>query len=192
MRPFNLPWTLSQPHNLDHPASTTRLAYLPLLMSSSICISSSSTNDRPAIQASEFTKLNRQQRMNRSEEMLFRRKEPQRAREMFCKRPSELRSRRTPKGTIIRLSELDQQDSDQMLEDESTLRKAVVENAAAPGLDEPAGGTTQNIISDSNKVIEVPLLSLVINKRKGKSKSALFNLSMCTYSIASHSSHRRL
>ena len=51
-----------------------------------------------------------------------------------------------------------------------------------PGLDEPVGGTTQNIISDSNKVIEVPLLSLVINKRKGKSKSALSKVFMsCAY-----------
>ena len=163
--------------------------------------SSSPINDMSAVQTvtntGELPKMNRQRRINRSEEMLFSRKEPQRAREMFCKRPSKLRSRRTPKGTIIRLSELDQQDSDQMLEDDSTLRKAAEENAAGPGLNELAGGTTQNITSDSNKVIEVPLLSLVINKRKGKSKSALSYVSCHVHTVhifnrASYSSHRRL
>jgi hypothetical protein len=134
-----------------------------------------------AANTDELPKLNRQRRINGSEEMLFMRREPQRAREMFCKRPSELRSRRTPKGTIIRLSELDQEDSEQISEDGSNLRKAAEENAAGPGLDELAGGTMQNITSDSNKVTEVPLLSLVINKRKGKSKSTLSNISCHMY-----------
>jgi hypothetical protein len=143
-------------------------------MSSSICIPSSSTSDASAVQAaadiSEPPQRDRQRRLNRSEEVLFRRKEPERAREMFCKRPSELRSRRTPKGTIIRLSDLDQQDSDRMLEEDSSSRMPKEENAARFD-EEMAGGTVQNTTLDSSpKVIEVPLLSLVVNKRKGKSK----------------------
>jgi hypothetical protein len=112
---------------------------------------------------------------------------------MLCKRPSELRSRRTPKGTIIRLNDdLHQQNSDQTLEEGSSLRKPAEGNVGR--FDEWAGSLAQNITSDSSpKAIEVPLLSLVVNKRKGKSKGGPSNAMSRVYSqTAFNSSYGRL
>lgn len=95
---------------------------------------------------------------------------------MYIKHPSELRVRRSPKRTIIRLSEFEQQDLDQTLEDEAASERALKEST--DGLDGLFSYTKPSIspTPDSN-VNEVPLMSLVINKRKSKSKGELQDIS---------------
>lgn len=98
---------------------------------------------------------------------------------MFLKRPSELRSRRTPKGTIIRLSDLDENNVEQSLDEESASTKPA-EDGITIG-HEPAGSSDSSLDSEAGlKAIEVPLLSLVINKRRGKSKAAMDDYDIIT------------
>ncbi|PVF97791.1 hypothetical protein CPB86DRAFT_815235 [Serendipita vermifera] len=94
----------------------------------------------------------------------------ERGREIYYKRPSELRSRgTTPKGTTIKFCEVDEQDT----EDVSSDGTSVSDDGPILGLSEEAGSGSTVIASGSTSSasLEVPLLSLVVNKRKGKSKA---------------------
>lgn len=141
-------------------------------MSSITCTPSTSTEPPTTLGAADISttrKPNQQRKHSERREMLSKHRDSGRAKEMFLKRPSELRSRRTPKGTIIRLSELDQKEAEQGMEDESISIRTAEESAMTS--EELAGSTAVILNSDSSlKAIEVPLLSLVINKRRGKSK----------------------
>ncbi|CAG7846760.1 SubName: Full=Uncharacterized protein {ECO:0000313/EMBL:CCA74199.1} [Serendipita indica DSM 11827] len=89
----------------------------------------------------------------------------ERSKDLSIKRPSALRSRRTPRGTVLRLREEDLVHRDDVLENMSDVGSLVKDN-------------TQDLVSadvypESEPSNEVPLLSLVVTKRKGKTKALM-------------------
>lgn len=86
----------------------------------------------------------------------------ERCKEISCKRPSEPRSRAVGRGTIVRLRELqDGELDDGEIEDDS------ISETEGSAVSAPA-----SFMNDPRRSgpVEVPLLSLVIKKRKGKAK----------------------
>jgi hypothetical protein len=96
----------------------------------------------------------------------------ERGRDIYYKRPSELRSRgTTPRGTTIKFCESDEQETEDVSSDETSAS----DDAPVPRLGE-VGDKPPTVITNasSSASLEVPLLSLVVNKRKGKSKGEVF------------------
>lgn len=85
--------------------------------------------------------------------------------------PSELRSRRTLKGAVMKLNELDEE----AVIDESSPQTLI----ARPSLDDELAcyeEASLQIRQDGilgTSPMDVPLLSLVVNKRRGKAKGEL-------------------
>lgn len=115
----------------------------------------SNVDDRPRIQRSSHESSTYQER----------------TKVICCKMPSELRSRRTLKGAVMKLNELDEE----AVIDESSPQTPI----ARPSLDDELAcyeEASLQIRQDGilgTSPMDVPLLSLVVNKRRGKAKGEL-------------------
>ncbi|KAG8863880.1 hypothetical protein FRC20_010514 [Serendipita sp. 405] len=90
----------------------------------------------------------------------------ERTKEISCKRPSELRSKRTPKGSVLRLDDLDDRSLEEDLVDEVTPSV----NSSVPTETKGNDGKADNVNVDTNLSREVSIESLIVHKRKGKMK----------------------
>ncbi|KAG8838165.1 hypothetical protein FRB91_009437 [Serendipita sp. 411] len=93
----------------------------------------------------------------------------ERTREISCKRPSELRSKRTPKGSVLRLDDLD----DRTLEEDLVDEVAPSVDSSVPTETKGNDGRADNVNVDTNLSREVSIESLIVHKRKGKMKALM-------------------
>ncbi|KAG8817025.1 hypothetical protein FRC17_000086 [Serendipita sp. 399] len=100
----------------------------------------------------------------------------ERAKEISYKRPSELRSRRTPKGTVLRFDDLDDGPMEEGSDEEKTpsVDSSVVNSTRGSTREEGVVDRGITIHVNTSKIArEVSIESLIVNKRKGKTKALM-------------------